>query len=131
VNWLGHVEDMPALLNSVDVMVLPSYYGEGVPRSLIEGAASGLALITTDLPGCREVVAQHGIDGLHVPPRDASSLAALLSRLDDDRDLLRRLGDCARQKALADFDERMVIGKTLEVYDELLSNMASVARAAR
>ncbi len=131
VNWLGHVEDMPALLNSVDVMALPSYYGEGVPRSLIEGAASGLALITTDLPGCREVVAQHGIDGLHVPPRDADSLAALLVRLDDDRDLLRRLGDCARQKALADFDERVVIGKTLEVYDELLRNMAPVARAAR
>jgi glycosyltransferase involved in cell wall biosynthesis len=131
VNWLGHVEDMPALLNSVDVMALPSYYGEGVPRSLIEGAASGLALITTDLPGCREVVAQHGIDGLHVPPRDADSLAALLVRLDDDRDLLRRLGDCARQKALADFDERVVIGKTLEVYDELLRSMAPVARAAR
>jgi glycosyltransferase involved in cell wall biosynthesis len=131
VTWLGHVEDMPALLNSVDVMVLPSYYGEGVPRSLIEGAASGLALVTTDLPGCREVVAQHGVDGLHVPPRDASSLAALLARLDDDRDLLRRLGDCARQKALADFDERVVIGKTLEVYDELLRNMAPVARAAR
>ena len=131
VSWLGHVEDMPALLHSVDVMVLPSYYGEGVPRSLIEGAASGLALVTTDLPGCREVVAQHGVDGLHVAPRDANSLAESLALLDDDRDLLRRLGDCARRKALADFDERVVIGKTLEVYDELLRDMAHVARAAQ
>jgi glycosyltransferase involved in cell wall biosynthesis len=131
VDWRGHVEDMPALLDCADVMVLPSYYGEGVPRSLIEGAASGLALVTTDLPGCREVVAQHGIDGLHVAARDAAALADSLALLDDDRALLRRLGDRARQKALADFDERVVIGKTLEVYDELLRDTAPVARAAR
>lgn len=120
VSWLGHVEDMPALLNSVDVMALPSYYREGVPKSLIEGAASGLALVTTNLPGCREVVTQHGVDGLHVEPRDAQSLAVLLMNLDDDRGLLRRLGATARQRALSDFDERMVIERTLEVYDELV-----------
>jgi glycosyltransferase involved in cell wall biosynthesis len=120
VTWLGHVDDMPALLGSIDVMVLPSYYREGVPRSLIEGAASGLALITTDLPGCREVVSQHGVDGLHVKPRDARSLAALLVQLDDDRALLRRLGQRARAKALQEFDERMVIHRTFEVYHEIL-----------
>ncbi|HWU70106.1 MAG TPA: glycosyltransferase family 4 protein, partial [Pseudoxanthomonas sp.] len=82
LRWLGHVEDMPALMRRVDVMALPSYYREGVPKSLIEGAASGLALVTTDLPGCREVVAEDGVDGLHVQPRSASSLAAALARLD-------------------------------------------------
>jgi glycosyltransferase involved in cell wall biosynthesis len=120
VTWLGHVDDMPALLHSVDVMALPSYYREGVPKCLIEGAASGLALITTDLPGCREVVARHGVDGLHAQPRDAQSLAELLVRLDDDRELLQRLGECARKKALDEFDERLVIAKTVEVYGELL-----------
>jgi len=130
VDWLGHVEDMPALLRSVDVMALPSYYREGVPKSLIEGAASGLALITTDLPGCREVVARHGVDGLHVPPRDAGALADWLATLDDDRAMLRRLGDAARRKALADFDERMVIARTLEVYAELLRMPGPVAHAA-
>jgi glycosyltransferase involved in cell wall biosynthesis len=120
LRWLGHVDDMPALMRSVDVMVLPSYYREGVPRSLIEAAASGLALVTTDLPGCREVVAQHGIDGLHVKPRDAGSLADALITLDNDRELLRRLGQCARQRALTDFDERLVIDKTVQVYSELL-----------
>ncbi|HZV37877.1 MAG TPA: glycosyltransferase family 4 protein [Pseudoxanthomonas sp.] len=120
LRWLGHVEDMPALMRRVDVMALPSYYREGVPKSLIEGAASGLALVTTDLPGCREVVAEDGIDGLHVQPRSASSLAAALARLDDDRELLRRLGDRARQQALQHFDLRGVIRQTLEVYDELL-----------
>lgn len=124
VKWLGHVEDMPALLRSVDVMALPSYYREGVPKSLIEGAACGLALVTTDLPGCREVVSRHGVDGLHVVPRDAASLAELLIGLHQDRALMRRLGDCARRKALSDFDEKLVITRTLEVYDELLGRSA-------
>jgi glycosyltransferase involved in cell wall biosynthesis len=120
VTWLGHVDDMPALLHSADVMVLPSYYREGVPKCLIEGAACGLALISTNLPGCREVIERHGVDGLHVEPRNANALAALLARLDDDRELLRQLGDCARQKALAQFDERLVIESTIAVYGELL-----------
>jgi glycosyltransferase involved in cell wall biosynthesis len=120
VKWLGHVEDMPSLMRSVDVMALPSYYREGVPRSLIEAAACGLALVTTNLTGCREVVNEHGVDGLHVLPRDAGALAERLAQLDDDRELLRRLGDRARQRAIADFDERVVIQKTIEVYDELL-----------
>lgn len=120
VNWLGHVEDMPSLMRSVDVMALPSYYREGVPKSLVEGAATGLAIVTTDLPGCREVVREHGIDGLHVEPRNARALAQCLARLDDDRALLLQLGTRARAQALAHFDERSVIQQTVEVYDELL-----------
>lgn len=120
LRWLGHVEDMPALMRRADVMALPSYYREGVPKSLIEGAASGLALVTTDLPGCREVVAEHGVDGLHVQPRSAAALASALARLDDDRELLQRLAERARQRALLHFDQRGVIRQTLEVYDELL-----------
>lgn len=130
LRWLGHVDDMPALLRQTDAMALPSYYREGVPKSLIEGAASGLALVTTDLPGCREVVAQHEVDGLHVTPRDAHSLAEALARLDDDRALLRRLGERARQQAMQHFDERLVIDKTFEVYDELLAAPLQAARAA-
>ena len=129
VQWLGHVDDMPALMASVDVMTLPSYYREGVPRCLIEGAASGLCIVTTDLPGCREVVTSHGEDGLQVPPRDAASLAALIMQLDDDRAQVRRLGAKARERALAHFDERLVIGRTLEVYQELLASPLPAARA--
>jgi len=120
ITWLGHVEDMPALLRTIDVMALPSYYREGVPRSLIEGAAAGLALITTDQPGCREVVTRHGVDGLVVPPRDPAALAALIAQLDDDRALLARLGAKARAKALAEFDECAVIQRTIDVYERLL-----------
>lgn len=120
VDWRGHVDDMPSLMRSMDVIALPSYYREGVPKSLIEAAACGLAVITTNLPGCREVVSEHGVDGLHVEPRCAHSLAERIAQLDDDRALLRRLGDCARRKAMEHFDEQMVIRRTIEVYDELL-----------
>lgn len=121
LQWLGHVDDMAALMCAADVMALPSYYREGVPKSLIEAASCGMALVTTDLPGCREVVAEDGVDGLHVAPRSAESLAGVLARLDDDRALLQRLGDRARQRAVQHFDQRKVIQETIDVYNELLS----------
>ncbi|KAF1695316.1 glycosyltransferase family 4 protein [Pseudoxanthomonas koreensis] len=117
VRWLGHVDDMPALFDSVDVVALPSYR-EGLPKGLIEAGASGKALVTTDVPGCREVVSD-GVDGLLVPVRDAAALAAAIARLHDDPALGRRLGDAARERALAEFDERIVIERTLAVYREL------------
>lgn len=127
VDWRGHVDDMPGLMRTIDVMALPSYYREGVPKSLIEAAACALAIVTTDLPGCREVVREHGVDGMHVTPRDPGSLASVLAQLDDDRELLARLGARARENAMQHFDERMVIGRTLEVYDELLAPRGGVS----
>jgi glycosyltransferase involved in cell wall biosynthesis len=122
VRWLGHVDDMPALFASVDMVVLPSYR-EGLPKGLIEAAACALPLVTTDVPGCREVVTD-GIDGLLVPARDADSLAIAIARLLDDPVLARKLGEAARTKALAMFDERIVIARTKAVYDELLGTTA-------
>lgn len=115
---LGHVDDMPGLLSRVDVVVLPSYR-EGLPKTLIEAAACGLPLITTNVPGCREVVT-HGLDGLLVPARDASALALAIARLHADPALAQRLGQAARAKALAEFDEEIVIARTMEVYRELI-----------
>jgi len=123
VEWLGHVEDMPALLAGADVVVLPSYR-EGLPKSLIEAAACGRPLITTDVPGCREVVTDQ-VDGLLVPVKDAHALAAAIGRLDDDRALAKRLGQAARKKALAEYDERIIVARTLAVYDELLNDRAT------
>ena len=117
VTWLGHVDDMPSLLRSVQVVVLPSYR-EGLPKGLIEAAACGLPLVTTDVPGCREVVTD-GVDGLLVPVKDANALAAAILRLQGDADLRRRLGAAARVKAEQEFDERIVVGRTLAVYREL------------
>ncbi|MCD9097669.1 glycosyltransferase family 4 protein [Luteimonas fraxinea] len=119
VKWLGHVDDVSHLLRSCNVMALPSYYGEGLPRSLIEASASGLALITTDMPGCRQAI-DDGVTGLMIPPRNAEALADAIETLDVDRALTKRMGEAARQKALAEFDERLVIDRTISVYDELL-----------
>lgn len=115
LEWLGHVEDMRALFASVDMVVLPTYYREGLPKSLIEAAACGLPLITTDMPGCREVVT-HDVDGLLIAPRDSHALAEAIGQLLDSAELRARLGRAARAKALARFDERIVIRQTLQVY---------------
>ncbi|MGD8690634.1 MAG: glycosyltransferase family 4 protein [Gammaproteobacteria bacterium] len=119
IEWLGHVDDMAALLSSVDIFALPSYYREGLPRSLIEAAASSLPLVTVDSPGCRDVVTD-GENGLLIPPRDAEALANAIMRLIDDAVLASRLGVAARDKALREFDERVVIRRTLDVYREIV-----------
>ncbi|HEU0277486.1 MAG TPA: glycosyltransferase family 4 protein [Rhodanobacteraceae bacterium] len=129
LEWAGHVEDMPALFASADIVVLPSYYREGVPKSLIEAAGCALPLITTDMPGCRDVVTD-GVDGLLVPPRDAGALRRAIVRLLDAPALARRLGDAARRKALAQFDERIVIRRTLETWSEVLPAAGVLQEAA-
>ncbi|SHE52697.1 glycosyltransferase family 4 protein [Thermomonas hydrothermalis] len=118
LQWLGHVDDMPALFRSVDIVSLPSYR-EGLPKSLIEAGACGCALIATQVPGCQDVIC-HGVDGLLVPPRDGVALADAIERLVQDGQLRARLAVAAREKALALFDERIVIARTLDVYHELL-----------
>lgn len=118
VRCLGHVDDMPGLFAGVDVVVLPSYR-EGLPKGLIEAAACGLPLVTCDVPGCREVVTD-GVDGLLVPARDARALAFAIARLQEDPALRRALGKAARERALAAFDERIVIEQTLAVHRELV-----------
>lgn len=118
VEWLGHVDDMPGLFASVDMVVLPSYR-EGLPKGLIEAAACALPLVTTDVPGCREVV-RDGVEGLLVPVRDAEALAEAIARLYADPSLAAQLGVAARERALAEFDEAIVIRRTIDVYGELL-----------
>jgi glycosyltransferase involved in cell wall biosynthesis len=115
---LGHVDDMAKLYASVDLVVLPSYR-EGLPKSLIEAAACGLPLVTTDVPGCREVVTNE-VNGLIVPARDSGSLAAAIARIADDPDLASRLGRAARETAQQQFDVSIIVAQTLAVYDEIL-----------
>lgn len=120
VTVLGHVEDVSALLREIDVAVLPSNYGEGIPRGLVEAAAAGLPIVTTDTPGCREIVEQ-GVNGLLVPARDSVALAAAIRQLAQRPDECVRMGAAGRHKVLAEFNERLVFDRTLAVYRELLS----------
>jgi glycosyltransferase involved in cell wall biosynthesis len=119
ISWLGHVSDMPALLATVHVVALPSYR-EGLPTTLTEAAACSLPLITTNVPGCRDVVT-HEVDGLLIPVRDAEALAQAIARLDDDPVLAARLGTAACAKTLALFEEQIVIKSTMAVYAELIN----------
>jgi glycosyltransferase involved in cell wall biosynthesis len=118
LEWLGKVSDMPSLLRSIDIMVFPSYR-EGLPKSMIEAAACGIALVTTDAPGCREVVSLSGVDGFRVPVKDGVSLANAIALLCDDEPLRKTVGNNARLRALNEFDEKIVIAQTMDVYERM------------
>ncbi len=115
VTWLGEVADVRPTVAKADVVVLPSYYREGIPRSLLEGAAMGKPLITTDAVGCREVV-DNNVNGLLVPVKDAEALAQAMMRMIEDPKMRQRMGKTGREKVLREFDERIVIEKILKIY---------------
>lgn len=119
VECWGHRDDVPAVLAEASIFCLPTRYGEGVPRSLLEAGAAGLALVATDSPGCREVITD-GLNGLLVPPGDISALEAALARLIASAEERSRLGAAARETIAREFTLDRVIGETLAVYRELL-----------
>jgi glycosyltransferase involved in cell wall biosynthesis len=114
VTWLGQVTDMAALLRTVHIVCLPSYR-EGLPKSLLEALAAGIPVISTDVPGCREVV-QHGHNGLLVPARDVDHLTAALTQLIKDPGLCQIYGANGRMMAEQWFSEEAVIAQTLLLY---------------
>jgi glycosyltransferase involved in cell wall biosynthesis len=118
VEWWGHRDDMPSVLASAHVICLPSYYGEGVPKVLLEAAACARPIVTTDVPGCREVVS-HGENGLLLPPRDVTALGEALGLLIMDPRRRAEMGACGRARAETLFDERQVTSETLRVYAQL------------
>lgn len=120
VEVLGHVENMVQLFQTSHITVLPSYR-EGLPKGLIEAAACESALVTTDVPGCREVVT-HEEDGLLVPVRDWQALAKALERLVCDAALRESLAVAARKKALKEFEQSIVVGKTIATYEGVCSS---------
>jgi glycosyltransferase involved in cell wall biosynthesis len=119
IRCLGHVTDMAALYAASDIVVLPSWR-EGLSRALIEAAAMERPIITTDVPGCRDVV-DHGRSGLLVPLHDARSIALAIRLLLDNPDLARRFGKAARQKVVAEFQVSLVNESTLSHYERLLA----------
>lgn len=118
VDWLGLVDDMPALWGQTHIAVLPSYR-EGLPKALLEAASCGRAMVATDVPGCREIV-RHEETGLLVPAKDAAALADAIQRLANDGTLRRRLGANAREVVEREFAEEIVVRETLALYRELL-----------
>ena len=115
VQWLGHREDVPALLQLADVMVFPSYR-EGLPKSLMEAAAAGLPIITTNTIGCKECV-DEGVNGYLVPVGDSIILAEKMIAFIQNPELIIKMGKASRIKAENEFSLNSVIDKTFEIYD--------------
>ena len=118
VQWLGHVGGMPALLRDAHVVCLPSYR-EGLPKALMEACAVGRPIVTTDVPGCREAVANE-TNGLLVKPRNVEMLRDALGRLLSDPALRARMGVAGRRKAETEFDINTTVRATLELYLSML-----------
>ena len=119
INWLGKRRDVPELLNESLAYVLPSAYGEGLPKSILEAMACGLPVITTDTPGCREAIT-HEENGLLIPAKNPEALFAAMERLAETPDLRQQLGAKARQDAVERFSTLQVNEATVEVWQNSL-----------
>ena len=118
IEWWGHSGDMPAVFSAAHIACLPSYR-EGLPTVLSEAAASGLPIVTTDVPGCREVV-RHGYNGLLVPPRNVPALTEALSVLIHDPELREQMGACGREVVVQELAVERVVEETLAAYTRQL-----------
>jgi len=118
IEYLGISDDVAALIRQADCVVLPSYR-EGTPKTLLEAAAMGKPIVTTDVPGCRETVV-HGHNGLLCQVRDAADLAEKMLQVQQLPDAdLAQMGYASRQLAVEKFDERLVLDKYLRVVDDV------------
>jgi glycosyltransferase involved in cell wall biosynthesis len=118
IAWHGRTDDAAAVWRAHHVCCLPSRGGEGLPRTLLEGASCGRAILTSDVPGCRALV-RDGIEGILVPPNDAEALAHAMVALARDAERVERFGEAARRRVLAGFTERHVIDEVAALYREI------------
>ncbi len=118
INWLGSVKDMPSLISMNDIVCLPTIYGEGVPRILIEAASCQRAIITTDVAGCREIVI-HDVNGLLTEPGSVISLSNSIEALLSNKDKIHNFGIKGRLLVEHEFAQSIVFEKTLKQYQSL------------
>lgn len=121
VELWGQRSDMPQVLESSYLVVLPSYR-EGLPKVLIEAAAIGRAVITTDVPGCRDAI-EDGITGILVPVKNPEALAHAIKQLLDDPVRCKLMGMAARALAERAFDVKSVVAEHIKIYDELMTKI--------
>jgi glycosyltransferase involved in cell wall biosynthesis len=124
IEWLGRVADVRMVWARAAIAVLPSTYGEGLPRALLEAAACGRPIVATDLPGCREVV-RDGENGMLVPPHDVPRLAEAIAGLARDPARRRAMGRAGRALVEREFAESVIAEQTLALYRAVLSEKTS------
>lgn len=118
VEYWGHRKNMLEVFQGAHIACLPSYR-EGLPKVLLEAAACGLPIVTTDTPGCREIVRDQ-INGLLVPVKDIKALAHALKNLIMDHALRSRMGETGRKIVENEFSQEKVIDETISLYNRLL-----------
>lgn len=119
IEWWGYQESMPDVFAQSHIVCLPSKYREGVPKVLIEAASCGRPIVTTDMPGCREIV-QDGENGILVSPDDGRAVADAVIRLLEDAELRAKMGDQGRALVQKEFSVERVVERTVEVYRDVL-----------
>ena len=117
ISFLGHIENIKEVYEKSDIVVLPSWR-EGLSKSLIEAASMECPIITTDVPGCKDVV-DHGINGILVPARDVSSLKLAIEFILLNPELSLKFGKNARKKVLEKFTVSKINQKTIRLYSNL------------
>ena len=120
VEWWGYRNNMAEIFSQASIVCLPSYYGEGVPKVLIEAMACARPIVTTDMPGCRDLV-RGKRNGLMVKPKNSADLAEALKLLLNNPSLCHKMGREGRLIAEKEYSLTKVISETLNVYQELLS----------
>lgn len=119
--WRDHISDISEVWQNADFFILPSRGGEGMPKAMLEAAASQRPLIVSNVPGCRDFV-RHGVEGLLVPPDDPEALAQAIARLSSDSGLRQRLGEAARLRLLHGYTEAHVTQTLRESYATFFVN---------
>jgi glycosyltransferase involved in cell wall biosynthesis len=118
-HW-GWRDDMPAVFKTASIVCLPTFYGEGLPKALLEAAAASRPIVATDVAGCREIV-RPGENGWLVPPRNAIALADALREAIAKPELCARYGEAGRRLVERDFSLDAIIRDTIAVYQELIA----------
>jgi glycosyltransferase involved in cell wall biosynthesis len=117
--WHDNVPDIERLISESNIVCLPTTYGEGIPRILIEAAACGRAVVSTLVPGCIEFV-NTGVDGLLIPPDDEQALTRALKQLAIDPKKRTEMGLAGRKKVEKYYNNAIVTETTLKQYSRLL-----------
>ena len=121
IEWWGYQSDMPNVFHQSTIVCLPTSYGEGLPKSLLEAASCGRPIVTYDVPGCREIVID-GYNGILVKPKSVTGLVNAISQLINDSELCVKMGKNGRKLVEKHFTQEKIAEETIAVWEELLAS---------
>ena len=124
IEWWGYRDGMPDVLRAAHLVVLPTYYGEGLPKVLLEAAACGRPIVTTRMRGCSDIV-RDGENGFLIPPKDPEALALAMRTLINDPQLRVRMGARGREIVVNEFSSQRIIEEFLVLFRRVFENSRS------